>query len=135
MSFSGPQTDQIAIRALVDSYADAVFRRDGDAWIACWSGHPKWDLAGTVIEGRETVLGAWQQAMSDLGFVAFFSQVGSIMVSEETATMRLYTHEFLELENGTKQRVLGQYDDYLVKQGGEWRFAHRKFQIKKEWPT
>jgi hypothetical protein len=37
MGFSGPIEDQLAIRTLHDSYADAVFRRDAAAWGANWA--------------------------------------------------------------------------------------------------
>ncbi|MEE4201346.1 nuclear transport factor 2 family protein [Erythrobacter sp.] len=135
MSLTSAAEDRLAIRNLVETYADAVFRRDAESWIACWSREPTWNLAGTVIEGRETVLGAWQQAMAGFAFVAFFSQIGRIEVSGDDASLRLYTHEFLEKQDGERQRVLGQYDDKLVREDGAWRFATRTFTINKEWPA
>jgi ketosteroid isomerase-like protein len=38
--------DELAIRALVARYADAVCRRDPDAWAATWAEDCKWDLGG-----------------------------------------------------------------------------------------
>ena len=37
MSITGPIEDQLAIRALHDNYADAVFRRDAADWGALWA--------------------------------------------------------------------------------------------------
>jgi len=53
MAFSGSTDDQIAIRALIDSYTDAVFRRDADAWGATWAQDALWNLAGTHVRGRD----------------------------------------------------------------------------------
>ena len=38
MPFTGPAEDRLAIRELIESYADAVIRTDAEAWGATWSG-------------------------------------------------------------------------------------------------
>ncbi len=128
--FSGPPEDVAAIRALHDRYADAVNRRDGDAWGALWAEDAVWDLMGTRVEGRAAIVGLWANAMAGFSFVGFFSQPGAIVVSGDRAEGRVWTHELLEGPEG-ERRPLGRYDDVLVKRGGAWLFAERRFSLRR----
>ncbi|WP_373488597.1 SgcJ/EcaC family oxidoreductase [Blastomonas sp.] len=132
MSFTGPLEDQIAIRALIDSYTDAVFRRDANAWGATWADDAQWGLMGTQVRGREAIVALWLQAMSGFPFVAFFAQVGSIAIDGDRATGRVYTHEFLELADGSISHPIGLYNDIYARTADGWRFAERHFSILRE---
>ena len=37
MAFEGPIEDRLAIRELIENYADAVFQRDEERWAANWA--------------------------------------------------------------------------------------------------
>jgi hypothetical protein len=52
MAFSGLLDDQSAIRALNDTSNDAVFRRYGYDWGACWIEDSVWNLPGNDVIGR-----------------------------------------------------------------------------------
>ena len=132
MAFTGPAEDQFAIRALIDRYADAVFRRDGDDWGACWADDGDWHLMGTQVTGRPAIVRLWLQAMAGFAFVAFFSQPGSIVVEGDGATGTVYTHEVLETLDGKISRPVGQYLDRYVKREGAWLFAERRYTLLKE---
>jgi uncharacterized protein (TIGR02246 family) len=132
MAFQGPPEDQVAIRALIDSYTDAVFRRDAQAWGATWAEDALWNLAGTEVRGRDAIVGLWTQAMAGFPFVAFFAQIGSLAVEGDRAPGRVYTHEYLELADGSVSRPIGQYLDVYIRTGDGWRFAERHFSILKE---
>jgi len=57
--------DELAIRALVARYADAVCRRDPDGWAATWAQDCRWDLGGgRVISGRTQTLNLWRPAIA-----------------------------------------------------------------------
>lgn len=127
---SGPAEDVAAIRALHDRYADAVNRRDADAWGALWAEDAVWDLMGTRVEGRAAIVGLWSQAMAGFAFVGFFSQVGAVAVSGDRAEGRVWTHEVLENADG-ERRPLGRYDDQYVKRDGAWLFAERRFSLRR----
>ena len=131
MSFTGAVEDQIAIRALIDSYSDAVFRRDADDWGACWAEDARWALMGTEVSGRAAIVAMWVQAMDAFGFVAFFAQPGAIEIDGDHATGRVYTHELLESADGTLSRPIGQYLDRYVRTDRGWRFAERRYSILK----
>jgi len=86
-------TDQIAIRELNAAYADAVIRRDAAAWSATWARDGRWYFLGEWIEGRDSIVARWQDAMN--GFPVVFHQITSeqIAVSGDTAKSRVYLTE------------------------------------------
>ena len=127
MAFIGAIEDQLAIRSLIDSYSDAVFRRDPGDWGACWAEDAVWTLMGTEARGRATIVAFWEQAMSTFNFVAFFSHLGSIEIDGDRATGRVYTHEVIEDLSGNLTRPVGQYEDIYAKVDGAWLFAERRY--------
>jgi ketosteroid isomerase-like protein len=131
MSFLGPIEDQLAIRALHDGYADAVFRRDAADWGSNWAEDGRWDLMGTTVEGRDAIVTLWNGAMGGFTFVAFFSQCAAIEIDGDSATGRVFTHEVLETVEGTMSRPVGRYDDHYVKRGGRWLYQERRYNLLK----
>jgi ketosteroid isomerase-like protein len=131
MSFSGPVEDQLAIRALNDSYCDAVFRRDPKDWGANWAEDAGWHLMGQQVEGREAIVTLWTGAMAGFAFVAFFAQMGALRVDGDRAEGTVYTHEVLENLDGTVSRPVGRYDDVYVREGGLWLFKERRYNFLK----
>lgn len=129
MGFIGPLEDQIAIRSLHETYADAVFRRDTQQWKNCWAEDSIWDLMGHIVEGRDAIVQMWEGAMAGFAFVGFFSQVGEIIIDGNTATGRVFTHEFLENTDGSERRPVGRYDDHYIKQNDQWLYQKRIFQV------
>ena len=85
MSSSNEVSDQFAIRNLIETYADAVFRRDAEAWGATWAQDATWHLMGNTVAGRPAIVGAWSEAMKGFKFVAFFSQPGPIQINGDVA--------------------------------------------------
>ena len=131
MAFGGPWPDQLAIRALNEAYADAVFRRDAKVWGDCWAEASTWHLMGSTITGRSAIVAAWETAMAGFQFVAFFVQQGSLLVDGDSASGTVYTHEVLENQAGAVLRPVGRYDDRYIKQDGRWLFAERNYTMLK----
>lgn len=131
MAFTGPVEDQIAIRALNETYADAVFRRDAESWGATWAEDARWDLLGNVVSGRQAIVQMWLGAMANYPFAAFFVQLGSLAVDGDRATGVVYTQEVLEQLDGTTLRTVGRYADEYVRRQGSWFFLSRMFSILK----
>ena len=132
MAFSGPSEDRQAIRELMDDYSDAVFRHDADDWIDNWAVDATWRMPGVDVTGSAAIKAAWVQAMSAFKLAGFFSSPGSIEVDGEKATARSYTTEILETQAGAVIRIIGTYDDTLVKHGGRWRFASRTYRVLRQ---
>lgn len=129
-AFTGPADDIAALRALHDSYADAVNRVDAEAWGALWAADAHWDLMGMKVDGREAIVALWKGAMAGFEFVGFFSQPGALHAAGDSGEGRVWTHELLVDAKG-ERRPLGRYDDRYVKQGGRWLFAERRFTLRR----
>ncbi len=124
--------ERLAIRERIEAYSDAVFRHDADAWIACWADDAVWSLPGAEVRGRAVIRGAWEQAMAGFKLAAFFAQPGVVEVNGHAATARVYTQEILELADGGMRRIIGAYDDELVKEGGAWGFKSRRYRVLRD---
>jgi len=133
MSNTGSAEDRLAIRELLDLYADAVNQRDAEAWGATWSEDSEWNLTVVpgmeCIKGREAIVSGWVESMKLFPFVHMLCSVGNINVDGDRATMRSYTAEVAVLQNGEEIRPRGQYDDELVKVNGQWLFKRRAFKV------
>ena len=127
--FTGPIEDRLAIRERIEAYSDAVFRHDAEDWIACWAEDGVWRLPGMEVSGAANIKAAWQGAMANYPLAAFFATPGSIEVSGDRADVRVYTQEILRLASGGMRKIIGAYDDKMVKQGGVWRFASRTYTV------
>mgnify|MGYP003902665837 FL=1 len=131
MAFSGPIEDRLAIRELMDIYADAVNQRDAELWGSTWAEGSSWKLPVIPgmenVAGKENIVAAWNAGMAMFPFIFMSISVGDIQVDGDTATARAYTTEVGTTLDGTELRPRGQYDDKLIKVDGEWLFIERIF--------
>lgn len=130
MPFTGPFEDRLAIRELLEVYADAVTLRDAEAWGAIWAEDAEWSLPdypemGTT-KGREAIVVMWIEAMKAYPGIMFEAWPGAIVVEGDRATMRSYTSEVYD-QGGVTMRDRGVYDDTCVKVDGQWLFQSRTF--------
>ena len=127
--FEGPVEDRLAIRERIEAYSDAVFRHDAEAWIANWRDDGVWRLPGIDVAGKAQIKAAWVQAMSGFAVAGFFATPGAIEVRGDRAAVRVYTQEILIDHAGKVRRILGAYDDELVKAAGVWLFSSRAYSV------
>lgn len=130
MPFTGPAEDRLAIRELLEAYADAVCRCDADDWAATWTEDAEWSLPdypeiGTT-KGKASIVAMWTEAMKAYPGIRFQAWPGAIEIDGERAMMRSYTAEVYD-QNGTTMRDMGEYADICVKINGRWFFASRSF--------
>ncbi len=130
MPFTGSAEDRLAIRELLETYADAVCRRDADAWGATWADDAEWSLPdypeiGTT-HGRSAIVAMWVEAMKAYPGILFQAWPGSIEIDGDIAQVRSYTAEVYDQDGQTK-RDRGLYKDVCVKIGGQWLFKSRSF--------
>jgi uncharacterized protein (TIGR02246 family) len=132
MAFTGPVEDRLAIRELIEGYADAVCQADPVAWGALWAEDGIWEMPdypqfGT-ISGREPIVAMWQAAMAQYPGVLFVATPGAIVVTGDEAVVRSYTSEvYDDKQTGKTTRDRGLYDDVVVKRNGQWLFKRRRF--------
>jgi uncharacterized protein (TIGR02246 family) len=131
MAFEGPVEDRLAIRELLESYADAVCTVDPVAWGNTWAEDGVWELPDYPeigkIRGKSNIVAAWKAAMTQYPGIIFAVMPGSITVSGDQAVVRSYTSEVYNDKNGFTKRDRGRYDDVAVKQAGRWLFKTRVF--------
>lgn len=119
MAFRGPQEDRQLIRELIGAYSDATFRSDGEAWLALWT-----ETGVRAQGGKET-----------RGKAALRTRKNGLLCRDrrdrggDRATARVYCREILFLKDGGVRKVVGIYDDTLVREGGAWRFERREYQL------
>ena len=131
MSFTGSAEDRLAIRELMDIYADGVNQRSAEIWASTWAEDSEWNL--TVVPGMEEIRGkanivdAWVESMKLFPFVFMSISLGRVDIHGDTATVRSYTTEVAVMQDGHEIRPRGQYDDRLAKINGQWLFVQRSF--------
>jgi len=130
MVFTGPAEDRLAIRELLETYADAVTRCDAAAWGATWAEDAEWSLPdypeiGTT-SGRAAIVAMWVEAMKHYPGIIFQAWPGSIEIDGDRATVVSYTSEVYD-QDGVTKRDRGVYHDMCVKENGQWLFQHRTF--------
>lgn len=119
--------DELALRNLMGRYADAVNRRDADAWVATWAVDGVWNLLGNPVSGRDNILTLWQQMMGSFEFALMLPSSCLFQVNGDTASGHWYLHEYTRDLQGTATTVLSRYLDTYVKQGGQWLFQSRHY--------
>lgn len=72
MPFEGSFEDRLALRDLLDAYADAVNRADSEAWAATWDEGGRWSLPGFgIFEGKAKIVDIWRAAMRGFPISSF----------------------------------------------------------------
>lgn len=122
------RADEQSLRDLV--HADAVNRRDVDAWRELWTEDGVWEAFGSAFEGRDTVVATWQGAMQGFAMVFHISHHGQLDVTGDTATGRWTVSEQLKGQDGTAGLLLALYHDEYRRNAGRWRFARRRLDVR-----
>jgi uncharacterized protein (TIGR02246 family) len=125
--FQGPEADRLQIRELIDSYSDAVMRRDADAWGATWAEDGIWHFRTGPVVGRADIVARWTSAMAGLRAVLFMAFPGSIQIDGDHAAIITHTFEHLEPTQGPPRFQAGIYNDKARRTDAGWRFAERSF--------
>lgn len=115
------------IRALVERYADAVNRRDPEAYADTWTADGVWEIRDNRYEGREAIMDYWNPLMAGIPWVLQTINNGTVDVEGDTATCRWFHTDFAVLPDGAKRMAIGLYHDTCSRQDGEWRFSHRSY--------
>lgn len=140
MSFTGPLSDRVEIRELMESYAHGVMTRDPELWGSMWAEDAYWalpeykDLGG--FTGKPAIVAGWIASMQQYGLdnctrpMIYVMTPGAIDVSGNTATAVAYTSEIYD-DPATGERIhaRGRYNDELIKSDRGWLFTRREYRI------
>jgi uncharacterized protein (TIGR02246 family) len=134
MNFNGPCEDRLAIRDLLDTFADAQTREDEELWASCWADDAVWVTTQGEHRGKDKILAAWL-SWNDAYHRArgicrvTLNQAAFIHVDGLKATGRSYfsVATFSEDTDGP-HLFYGMYRDEFVKQEGRWMFQVRIYE-------
>jgi ketosteroid isomerase-like protein len=116
------------IRELYGLYADASTRGDVDAWLACFTEDGQWNSHMFRCTGEAELRRQWDALWANFASLGFLSEIGPIEVSGDTARARSYAREIVRLTSGGLYKLIGAYDDHIVRRNGTWLFARRDYQ-------
>lgn len=125
--FQGSLQDRILIRERYGAYSDAVFRQDVDAWLANYSEEGVWEIHGKAHRGKTELRAKWESLWAMLDKMAFFTEIGAIAVEGDSASARSYCREIVSLKNGQTMKVVGFYEDELIRRNDNWLFSKRHY--------
>ena len=124
---------ECAIRQLHARYADAVWRKDVDAFGACFADDAVWRVGGMELVGR---------AAACAGFVGFTEVIERtlmtfrtpiVTVGEDGVSARTYVTEHNKYADGSASWSIGIYYERFVEggagSGDGWRFVWRHWQM------
>jgi uncharacterized protein (TIGR02246 family) len=125
----GKRKDERAIQQLMARYVDAANRRDGESWAQTWAEDGCWSLMGMEVQGREAILGLWQQVVAGFEFAILMPSSSLVEVDGDTASGHWYLQEFTRDLQGEKMFALSRYLDTYSKVDGEWYFQRRQYEF------
>ncbi len=124
---SGPMEDRLAIRELFGLYGDASCHGDTDAWLELFAEDCEWNSHIFQCSGKTELRAQWEQLWAAFGELGFLSEIGWIAVDGNTARASSQAREIIRLKDGGLFKLIGHYEDELVKQNGEWLFTRRNY--------
>jgi uncharacterized protein (TIGR02246 family) len=130
MAFTGFDDDKTAIRERLETYADAVTRKDLEAYLTCWTPDGRRTGAGGQCQGTAGLRDHWHGVFGAIEKMAFFVQPASIAVEGDRASVRSYCLEIVDRSDGNCTKLVGEYVDELVRIDDAWLFAHRDYQVR-----
>ena len=120
---------ECAIRQLYARCTDAVWRRDGAAFTACFAHDATWKIAGLTLRGHAEIHDAITRFLAPSERVLLSFGMTALDVSGPTVTGRTPLTEYVKLKDGSAARTLGVYYDRFIQQQESWRFAARHFDM------
>lgn len=130
----GPATDA-ALRQLVARQADAVVRRDDDAWLGCWAEGAVWTTrAGHTATGHADLAAALRSIRKGTAWVVESPAV-CVFEVDETAGLghgRLTVERRARRTGGKQLASLLLHDDRYERHAGRWLLTARTTQVVDE---
>ena len=127
MSFTGPLEDRIAIRDLNDTDADTAFRQDMQGWLDCFVDDCVWITPFGEVRGKAALVEQWAKIGETFGVIGFFPMLAAVEITGDRAVARAYVREIAAQHDGGLYKVVGRYDDELIRADSAWRFARRAY--------
>jgi hypothetical protein len=128
---TGPVEDRLEIRELIEAFAVAAMRVDGDQFAVTWAVDGTWKLPSMAepTRGRADIKAAFVKAMGYLEFMSLLCVPTELVVEGDRARGKAHCQELIVTKTGEQKLVLGCYDDQYVKRDGRWWFLSRVYAV------
>jgi uncharacterized protein (TIGR02246 family) len=134
MNFNGPLEDRIAIRELLETFADALNREDADLLSTCWIDESVWVTPQGRHEGKTEIVTNWANYTeayrrgTGVVYRATFYQPATIRIEGDEATGVTYFSVITFTDQGSAPHVFaGSYFEEYAKAQGRWLFKSREY--------
>jgi len=119
---------ETAIRQLHAHYADAVWRKDLQAFGDCFTEDAEWRIGGRILRGREDIVENLRRLLPNYHRILMTFRTPIIELGQGTASGRTYVTENNVFTDGRPGCTVGTYFEHFVEQSDRWRFSWRLFQ-------
>ncbi len=123
------------IRQLHARFADAVWRKDTEAYAQCFAEDAEWKIATMHIRGRAEIAGTFGKLMAACARVQMITGTPLLELGQGTASGRLQITELAKMADGSSAMTLGVYYDRYVEHAGRWLFQWRHFGLHYRGPA
>ncbi|MFA5883039.1 MAG: nuclear transport factor 2 family protein [Acidimicrobiia bacterium] len=126
-----PVSEELAVRDLVNRYADAVCRQDAAAVAELFTAGGKWIVTGYGRPEGHAEIAAFLDGLlehwASIVHALLSGRVHLDPTDPDRATGRWYISEFGRQADGTEVLFAGVYHDEYVRDAGIWRFGRRRY--------
>lgn len=113
------------IRQLHARFVDAVWRKDPEAFAACFTTDGEWKIAQMHIQGREEIRRQFANLLSACERALMLMGIPLLEVREGSVSGRIHFTEYAKLVDGSGAQRLGVYYDRYAQHDGVWLFEWR----------
>ena len=117
--------EKLAIQELCARYCHTIDSQGPEGWARCFAPDGAFEFDGWAIRGRPA-LAEYAEAHARVMRCRHLTLNCLYEVRGDRATGRSTTVVTLATAGGYKVLGQGAYEDQLVKEGGQWRIAHRR---------
>jgi uncharacterized protein (TIGR02246 family) len=132
---TSPVEADYGIRQLHARFIDAVWRKDAQAFGACFAQDGEWKIAAMHIKGRAEITAKFALLLSACDRVQIIAATPLLDFAENGVSGRVSVTELAKMADGSSAMTLGIYYDRYVEEDGRWRFASRHWGLHYRGPV
>lgn len=121
---------EAAIRQLHARYADAVWRKDLEAFGDCFTDEAQWRIGGAVVRGRAVIVEHMRGVFLKFRRILVSFHTPIVTLDTGAVSARTYLTEQSVLADGRAFAPIGTYFERFAGEGDRYRFAWRLFQTQ-----
>ena len=120
---------EAGIRQLHARYTDATWRKDADAFAACFTPDGEWRISGMVLKGRPQIAETIDRILSRMNRVLITFRTPVLELGAGVASGRTMIDERVSWADGSSNVSIGRYYERFVESQGQWLFSWRLFEL------